>query len=48
MKLSLHMLYSLPIQSYSASLFFQKFSSASKYAALLMDGDEGDDAGDIE
>ncbi|XP_028431355.1 eukaryotic translation initiation factor 4Ba isoform X4 [Perca flavescens] len=25
-----------------------KFSSASKYAALLMDGDEGDDAEDIE
>ncbi len=28
--------------------FFQKFSSASKYAALLMDGDQGDDAEDVE
>lgn len=27
---------------------FQKFSSASKYAALLMDGDHGDDAEDVE
>lgn len=27
---------------------FQKFSSASKYAALLMDGDQGDDAEDVE
>lgn len=26
----------------------RKFSSASKYAALLMDGDQGDDAEDVE
>lgn len=33
---------------YFGSVFYQKFSSASKYAALLMDGEQGDEGEDVE